>query len=89
MSERRVKESRQITEYMVERFAKPVPLFSMVYTNDLIDYSRILRSSWISACCKAGTVVSSSCTLPYRVYIIISVSAKYSEAGGVLQINYL
>ena len=23
--------SRKITEYMVERFAKPVPLFSMVY----------------------------------------------------------
>ena len=44
-------ERRQITEYMIERFAKPVPLFSMVYTNILIDYSRILRSSWISACC--------------------------------------
>ena len=43
--------SRQITEYMVERYAKPVPLFSMVYTNILIDYIRILRSSWISACC--------------------------------------
>ena len=46
-----------------------------------IYYSRILRSPWISACCLAGTVVSSSCTLPYRVYIIIFVSAKYSEAG--------
>ena len=34
--------SPQITEHMVERFAKPVPLFSMVYTNSLIDYSRIL-----------------------------------------------
>ena len=45
------KGSRQITEYMVERFAKPVPLFRMVYTNILIDYSIILRSSWTSACC--------------------------------------
>ena len=27
--------------------------------------------------------------LPYRAYIIVFVSAKYSEAGGVLQINYL
>ena len=35
------------TEYMAERFAKPVPLFSMVYTNILIGYSRILRSCWI------------------------------------------
>ena len=28
-------------------------------------------------------------TLPYRAYVIIFVSAKFSEAGGVLQINYL
>ena len=35
----------------VERFAKPVPLFSTVYINILIDHSRILRPSWTSACC--------------------------------------
>ena len=34
-------------------------------------------------------VVAPSQTLPYRAYIIIFVSAKYSEAGGALQINYL
>ena len=36
--------ARRITEYMVERFAKLVPLFSMVYTHILIMYSRLLRS---------------------------------------------
>ena len=28
-------------------------------------------------------------SLSYRAYIIILASAKFSEAGGVLQINYL
>ena len=29
----------------LQKFAKPVALFSVVYTNILIDYSRILKSS--------------------------------------------
>lgn len=31
----------KITEYMIERFARLVPLISMVYTNILIDYNMI------------------------------------------------
>ena len=79
--------SCRITEYMVERFAKLVPLFSMVYTNILIDCSRILRSPWTSECCfknwNLSCIISAHCHI-----MLIFVSAKCSEAGVVLQINY-
>ena len=80
----RVRASRRITECMVERFAKPIPLFSMVYKNILIDCSRILSSFGNS---DVKSVVAPFQHILYYYVVLIFMSTKYRKAGGVLQIN--
>ena len=64
---------------------KPVPLFSMVYTNILIDCSRILRSSENSD----GNLERQLYHLSTLLYILlIFMWVEYSKAGGVLRISY-